>query len=205
MTRQVIDTTTDHGTYRGDPGKTAFEKANGNFEELYRLYQPAANRLGYFDGSGNPAFTTLTAAARALLDDADVQTMRATLGLGSAALVAALGSVGNGDITEYIANANGQCWRFVNGLQLCKHIFNVVGPTQAFGALFISPSAATWTFPALFVGEQPIIIPQNSAESVWALGGTGPNQNANALFRCIYPASLGSTQTVTGMAIGRWK
>lgn len=35
MTRQIIDTTTDHGTYRGDPGKTAFEKANANFEELY--------------------------------------------------------------------------------------------------------------------------------------------------------------------------
>ncbi|HAC66515.1 MAG TPA: hypothetical protein DCP19_00715 [Pseudomonas sp.] len=205
MSQQLIDQTTNNGGYIGDDASTAFKKINVNFTELYQLFQPGANRIGYFDQNSKPAFTALTAAARSLLDDADVPAMRTTLGLGSASLVAALGSVANGDITEYIANANGQCWRFLNGLQLCKHIFNVVGPTQAFGALFISPSAATWTFPALFVGEQPIILPQNSAESVWALGGTGPNQNANALFRCIYPASLGSTQTVTGMAIGRWK
>lgn len=35
MAREIIDTTTDHGTYKGDPAKVAFEKANENFEELY--------------------------------------------------------------------------------------------------------------------------------------------------------------------------
>lgn len=35
MAREIIDTTTDHGTYKGDPAKVAFGKANSNFEELY--------------------------------------------------------------------------------------------------------------------------------------------------------------------------
>lgn len=35
MARQVIDTTTNNGTYIGDPAKTAFEKTNSNFGEIY--------------------------------------------------------------------------------------------------------------------------------------------------------------------------
>lgn len=35
MARQNIDTTTDHGSYKGDPAKVAFDKANANFIELY--------------------------------------------------------------------------------------------------------------------------------------------------------------------------
>ncbi len=35
MARQVIDTTTNNGSYIGDPAKTAFEKTNANFAEIY--------------------------------------------------------------------------------------------------------------------------------------------------------------------------
>lgn len=37
MAQQEIDTTTDHGSYKGDPAKVAFEKANQNFAELYTM------------------------------------------------------------------------------------------------------------------------------------------------------------------------
>lgn len=37
MARQIIDTTTNNGSYIGDPAKTAFDKANANFLELYNL------------------------------------------------------------------------------------------------------------------------------------------------------------------------
>ena len=37
MARQIIDTTTNNGTYIGDPAKTAFEKTNANFLELYNF------------------------------------------------------------------------------------------------------------------------------------------------------------------------
>jgi len=35
MARQEIDTTTDHGSYKGDPAKVAFEKINGMTSEIY--------------------------------------------------------------------------------------------------------------------------------------------------------------------------
>lgn len=45
MARQVIDTTTDHGTYKGDPAKLAFDKANDNFAELYSLIALGGDNL----------------------------------------------------------------------------------------------------------------------------------------------------------------
>ena len=46
MARQVIDTTTNNGTYIGDPAKTAFEKVNGMTGELYPLAYSALQKEG---------------------------------------------------------------------------------------------------------------------------------------------------------------
>lgn len=60
MARQVIDTTTNNGSYIGDPAKVAFEKVNSNFAEVYGrgfatvgtyAQRPAASTMsgqGYF-------------------------------------------------------------------------------------------------------------------------------------------------------------
>ena len=42
MAKQLVDTTTNNGTHIGDPAKTAFEKVNANFNELYPAALPAS-------------------------------------------------------------------------------------------------------------------------------------------------------------------
>lgn len=46
MARQIIDTTTNNGSYIGDPAKTAFEKVNSNFGEVYPLAEGALPKTG---------------------------------------------------------------------------------------------------------------------------------------------------------------
>ncbi|QIO88849.1 hypothetical protein G9274_002534 [Stenotrophomonas rhizophila] len=51
MANQPIDTTTNHGSYTGDPAPTAFGKVNANFAELYYLTSSLTLTAGnYFSG-----------------------------------------------------------------------------------------------------------------------------------------------------------
>lgn len=67
MAKQLVDTTTNNGTHVGDPAKTAFEKVNANFNELYPAALPesaaekaaARTRLGL----GTAATANLTTHA----------------------------------------------------------------------------------------------------------------------------------------------
>ena len=61
----------------------------------------AADKLPYFTGSGTAALTTLTAAARSLLDDATIADMLITLGIGGGNSVIAI--PGKLAVTDYAA------------------------------------------------------------------------------------------------------
>lgn len=55
MARQIIDTTTDHGTYKGDPAQTAFLKVNDNFAETYTGVADAKAAAAAAQGTANNA------------------------------------------------------------------------------------------------------------------------------------------------------
>ena len=57
----------------------AFPESSASLEAI-RVLTPAADRVAYYTGTNAAALMTVTAFARTLLDDANVTTMRATLG-----------------------------------------------------------------------------------------------------------------------------
>jgi hypothetical protein len=95
----------------------------------------AANQIPYFTSGSTMWTTPLTAAARTLLDDADVPAMRTTLGLKAAALadikgtVSQSGGVPTGAIIETGNNANGYYTKFADGTLICTNAAGVASPT----------------------------------------------------------------------------
>lgn len=78
-----------------EPG-TDVQAINANLTALAGLTF-AANKILYLNGAGNLATADVTAAGRALLDDADATAQRTTLGLGPLALLA---SINTANITD---------------------------------------------------------------------------------------------------------
>lgn len=120
-----------------------------------------ADRLPYFTGAGALSLTTLTAFARALLDDADALTARATLelvkqtsatdttagvvllqgahGLGA---IAALTAITQAELDNYAFGANGGTYRVVSpaGLPAGTYTLRLTRPA---GSLFVRQELLT--------------------------------------------------------------
>lgn len=168
----------------------------------------AADQLPYFTGNNSAALATLTAFGRSLIDDATPAAARTTLGLGSAAVAAIVGAVGQsggtpvGAVMEYGSNTNGSYLRFADGTQICWTRNFTFGPTTA-----NSNVIAQWSPPISFASNVSAVFPvlqfpqTNDAAVVNRLSGfqvSGSTVSIQGNF------NISQAYTLAIFAIGRW-
>lgn len=172
----------------------------------------AADQIPFATGPDTFAMTPLTAAARGLLDDVDTAAMRQTLGLGTAALRALLGTVSQasgvptGAIIERGSNANGQYVRYADGTQICWTRFNFLNQTVTqTGNIFRGPATVVGNFPASFI-DVPTVAPGGTSGA----GGGWPAQDVYhtatswGSWSTRHAVSDANAGVLCLIAIGRW-
>jgi hypothetical protein len=114
MSKQTINLGTAPTGVGGDTPRSAFTKAQSNFDELYTA-------LG---ASGSPA--ALPPALPIAKGGTGNATGTATK-LAAAAMVGTVsqsGGLPTGALQEYVTNGNGEAWKFANGLLICSRYFS---------------------------------------------------------------------------------
>lgn len=122
------------------------------------------------------------------------------------------GDVWGADNVLYGSNANGEYWRFPNGLQICTYIKTTTSATPtALGSLY-QLSVGGWTLPISFTNSNYIVqaftqyVTGSDPISVSNLGAAANTTSAIAGLNVIYINSVASTTTKVFLtAIGRWK
>lgn len=153
---------------------------------------------------------------------ADPAAARTALGLGTAALRAALGTSGSlysrdsiigavsqtggvptGAIIEVVTNANGTAVKFADGMMICTRTLSNVTTSSAQGSLFFSaPQAGSWAVP--FASTPVVSVTGHSATvaNCWA-GSTNRSTTGFStlvLFSTVNSATCGADI----VAVGRW-
>jgi hypothetical protein len=154
---------------------------------------------------------------------ANTATSRTNLGLGSAATRTALGSTGSlysrdsilgttsqsagiptGAIIERGSNGNGEYVRFADGTQICTLLSTptIAATTGPLNGLYYG--TATWTFPAVFVGNVVASVGGVAAGTL-SLCNPQPANTTTVSYYILSPTSISSrVYTLSFIAIGRW-
>lgn len=153
----------------------------------------AADRVPYYTSASAAALMTVTATARTLLDDTTVAAMRTTLGLGTSAVLNAVGSVASGDLMEAGSNSAGYWWKYQNGMQVCVGVFTG----------YTGNAVKTVAWPSAFLSGRvsPLvsIVPYNVYDSTWTCYAT------NLTSYNFYSTITSATNEVWVTGIGWWK
>lgn len=137
-------------------------------------------------------------------------TARAALGLGSAALMATLGTAvsggASGAIIEKGSNANGAYIRFADGTQICWIRFSFANQTVTqTGSIFRGPSTLVGNFPAAF-SDTPAVMPggTSGAGGGWIAQDIYQSATSWGYWSTRHAVSDGNAGVISLIAIGRW-
>jgi hypothetical protein len=233
MAKQTINLGTAPTGAGGDTPRSAFVKAQANFDELYnKAASPGwSGALAGYDvpggyagwnssfstsglygtvdwvcnkGGGNGGFTWRSVNAdNSLTGPTMSYTYEGVLKVPSILL-------GGRNIVEYGANANGTYTKFYDGTMICEcRSSSLVACTSPAGNLFVGPTSPL-TFPAAFV-SQPYIIPTvyrepTNGNPIWGFLTVPANSSSQltaVTVNLISPIS-GANGFSSCVAIGRW-
>lgn len=198
MAKQTINLGTAPTGVGGDTPRSAFTKAQSNFDELYIA-------LG---ASGSPGtLPTALPVAQGGTGGTTQAAARTGLGLGSAAIVDVVGLMSNNAIIEKGTSAAGDWIKWSDGTMICTFRYTgSLGINIAYGSVFYG-DFPTLAFPQAFVSLPSI------AMNVTLPGGGAwvGRQNNGSLTTTgssivVSPVTRGATTvTMEYIAVGRWK
>lgn len=198
MSKQSINLGTAPTGVGGDTHRSAFTKAQSNFDEIYVA-------LG---ASGNPS--TLPASlpiAQGGTGGSTQASARTGLGLGAAAVVDVVGLMVNNAIIEKGTNASGNWTKFADGTMICTLRYAItININILYGSIYYG------NCPTLSFSQAFIAVPSVSLQCTVAGGGcwVGREENGSTITTggsiIVSPVSrTAQALTMDYVAIGRWK
>jgi hypothetical protein len=194
MAKQTINLGASPTGVGGDTPRSAFTKAQANFDEIYTAL-------------GGPAIPAALPIDRGGTGGATAAAARTSLGLKTAAVVDVLGTVtqaAGGAIIETGSNANGTYTKFADGTLICRNIS--VGPstTNQGAAPACYSNAVLFGFPVAFIQVPSVSLAALTANGYFAWAAVeGGTTTTLTSARLVSPAA-NMTAYLSYIAVGRW-